>query len=241
MLARVVFTFVVAMVAAGCPQGSQELAGVDDDGIAPEPTSPRGCFEDADCELASTTCCECPSFALAAGDPKLDACEDVNCPPPEATCARLRAVCEQSRCEVACEAQPVTMSCVDGFATDAAGCLIDACAEPATECTSDAQCAQTRADCCGCARGGSDTAVAAGDRAAYDQALGCSGAEACPEVSTCVAAETPQCAQGTCKLIAGEPPGDACGRPDLAACPAGKTCTVNADKTADLHGVGVCR
>jgi hypothetical protein len=71
--------------------------------------------------------------------------------------------------------------------------------------------------------------------------LGCTGNEVCPEVSTCEIAKTPQCAQGTCKLIAGDVPADACGRPDLPACPEGTVCTVNANNTADLHGVGVCR
>jgi len=75
----------------------------------------------------------------------------------------------------------------------------------------------------------------------YDQQLGCTGNEVCPEVSSCVAAETPQCAQGSCKLIAGGFPAEACGRPDLPPCGVGKVCTVNANDPANKHGVGVCR
>jgi hypothetical protein len=120
--------------------------------------------------------------------------------------------------------------------------LIDACA-PATPpaCTKDLDCVESRADCCGCERGGNNTAVPATSRASYDAALGCTGNESCPEVSTCVVEETPQCAQGKCKLIAGPLPADACGRPDLAPCGDGKVCTVNASDPASKHGVGVCR
>ena len=231
-----------AALLAGCPQaGGADTQAADDEGNSPDPgTSARGCFEDSDCALASLTCCACKSFAVSQNDPKLDACSDVDCPPQQSTCSRVRAVCEQNLCEIACEPQAVGMSCADGFATDAAGCLIDACAQPKNECATDSQCTRARADCCGCARGGDDTAVSTADLAAHDKALGCTGSESCPGVNTC-GAETPQCAQGECKLIAGDLPADACGRPDLPPCAAGKTCTVNASKTADLHGVGVCR
>ena len=233
----------LALVAglAACPQGASDspLAVGDDEANPPEPGA-RGCSVDEDCALAAAACCECPTIAVAAGDPKLDACSDVDCMDPAPTCSRVRAVCEENLCEVKCEPQAVAMSCANGYATDAAGCLIDACAEPQSECTFDDECVQTRADCCGCARGGSDTAVPTDERSGFDAALGCTGNEACPEVSTCVAAELPRCAQGSCKLIAGELPADACGRPDLPACELGKTCTVNANNTADLYGVGVC-
>lgn len=231
------------MLAGGCPQGTTNLAASDDDGNAPEPGTTRAyCNDDLDCELAARTCCECPTFALGASDPKLDACSDVDCPPMQSTCSRIHAVCERNVCAVACEPLAVTRDCTAGFASDPAGCLVDACAQPTTPmCGKDSDCVETRADCCGCERGGNNTAVPAQTRASYDEALGCAGGESCPEVSTCVAGETPQCAQGKCQLIAGPLPGDACGRPDLAPCAAGKVCTINASDPATKHGVGVCR
>jgi hypothetical protein len=238
------FTTSVALALAGCPQGQSDLAGVgDDDGNEPDPNPTQAfCIDDSDCELAGRTCCECPTFALGAGDPKLDACESVMCPPPAMTCSKINAVCEQNQCKVACEAVVVTQTCATGFATDAAGCLIDACAAAsAPTCSKDTDCVQTRADCCGCARGGNDTAVPAAQRASFDASLACAGDESCPEVFTCAPDETPQCAQGQCKLIAGGLPADACGRPDLPACTGGTVCTVNANDPANKHGVGVCR
>ncbi len=231
----------IVMLLAACPQGSADLAGVNDPNLPDESGAVPQCFDDTDCELASKTCCQCPTFALPASDPKLGACNDVSCPPMNGTCSRVRAACDMGACVVACEAVPVTMTCADGFALDAAGCLIDACATPRTDCTTDTDCVRTRADCCGCTRGGSDTAVPRGQLASHDQMLGCTGGELCPDVNACDAGETPQCAQGSCKLIAGGLPADACGRPDLPACPQGTTCTVNASDPANLHGVGVCR
>lgn len=229
------------MLLAACPQGDTELAAVGDDkGIDPNAPATE-CFDASDCELAGKSCCECKSFALPASDPKLSACDNVPCPPPNMTCPKIHATCDRGKCVVACEPQAITMSCVDGFASDMAGCLIDACAQPKTDCTIDSQCVRTRADCCGCVRGGKDTAVPTATRGTFDTSLNCTGSASCPEVDTCVADETAQCAQGECRLIAGDIPPQACGRPDLPACPVGKTCTVNADTTADKHGVGVCR
>lgn len=241
VMLRSLSILLVVLGAAACPGAvGDETAAVDPG--APDNANPgsRGCVDDLDCVPAAKTCCECPTFATSVSDPKLDACSDVDCPPMMGTCSRVRAVCEENLCELRCEPAAVTKTCVDGFAADAAGCLIDACAQPANECAQDTDCVRTRADCCGCTRGGSDTAVAKADQLFFDASLGCSGTEQCPGVNTC-SPETAQCAQGSCKLIAGDLPPDACGRPDLPACPAGRTCTVNASKTADLHGVGVCR
>jgi hypothetical protein len=226
----------------GCPQAHTDASNLGDDGGPMEPGTKSSCVDDEDCELAGRTCCECPTFSLGAGDPKVDACDSVMCPPPQSTCSMIRAVCVKNQCAVACEPVAVTKTCVDGFAADAAGCLIDECAVVnAPACGGDGDCVETRADCCGCERGGSNTAVPVGVRASYDQELGCTGGESCPNVDTCVVDESPQCAQGTCKMIAGEVPADACGRPDLAPCANGAVCTVNANDPADKHGVGVCR
>jgi hypothetical protein len=228
------------MLLAACPQGNASLGEAGDDKSI-DPNAPDlACFDASDCELAGKSCCECKTFALPASDPKLGACDNVPCPPPQTACPKIHATCDHGKCAVACEPQAITKTCADGFASDMAGCLIDACAQPKADCSSDTQCVRTRADCCGCARGGKDTAVPAATRGAYDTNLGCTGTASCPEVNTCVVAETAQCAQGECRLIAGPAPVDACGRPDLPACPVGKTCTVNVSATADKHGVGVC-
>ena len=233
--------FVLLLVTlAACPQGGAELNAKGGDDLG-DPNSPApSCADDTDCELAGKTCCECKTFALPVGDPKLGACDNVQCPPPQASCSKIRAACERNQCVVKCDPQVVTKSCTDGYAKDMAGCLVDACAQAKTDCTTDNQCVRTRADCCGCLRGGKDTAVPLATRSSYDMGLNCgSSNSSCPEVNTC-AAETAQCAQGECRLIEGAIPADACGRADLPACPVGKTCTVNANATADKHGVGVC-
>ncbi|HLL21087.1 MAG TPA: hypothetical protein VK427_03100 [Kofleriaceae bacterium] len=238
---RLAFAIASSLLVAACPSRSKELTGADDS-APPDPNMSRSpCSRDADCELAGRTCCDCPTFALSFDDPKLDACRGVVCPPSGRTCSAIHAVCERNECKVACSPVVVTQSCETGFASDSTGCLIDACAQlPAPTCELDSDCVQTRADCCGCARGGADTAVPLAMRAAFDENLGCTGEEACPEANICDS-ETPQCAQGSCKLVAGTLPDDACGRPDLAACPDGQACTVNASDPANMHGVGVCR
>ena len=109
------------------------------------------------------------------------------------------------------------------------------------ECGLDSDCARVRDDCCGCERGGEDTAVLASQVAAHDAALNCSANPACPEVSTCAPDLAARCVQGTCSLVSGGLPADACGRADLAACPVSQVCTVNADEQATMYGVGVCR
>jgi hypothetical protein len=50
-----------------------------------------------------------------------------------------------------------------------------------------------------------------------------------------------RCVQGECALVSGALPANACGRADLAACPMGERCTVNANDQATMYGVGVCQ
>jgi hypothetical protein len=110
---------------------------------------------------------------------------------------------------------------------------------PAGGCTADTDCARTRADCCGCQRGGFDTAVLAANRATFDASLMCSAQPFCPGVDTCTA-DVPTCVAGRCALVSPTLPAGACGRPDLPACPAGEVCIANASDQANMHGVGVC-
>jgi len=242
-MSRLVFALVVMFAAAGCPQSAREDAAnlPGDDQDDPAPGTKASCGDDSDCELAGRTCCECKTIALSMADPKLDACDSVSCPPPQnMMCPKVRAACVENKCTVACIPVAATMSCANGFAADSAGCLVDVCAQAKNECTINSDCTRTRADCCGCARGGNDRAVAIAAQSNFDKALGCTGSEVCPDVTTCNPDESAQCAQGECRLIEGGLPAGACGRPDLPACGTGFVCVVNASDSANLHGVGVC-
>lgn len=198
------------------------------------------CLEDRDCVAAAATCCDCPEFAVNVGDPAHRACTGVTCPGQRGCEPNVRAACDQGDCVLACVELACPVSCPSGYAIDPTGCLSCTCAAPEPGgCAADADCVQTRADCCGCAQGGQDTAVVASERASYDAMLGCPAAPACPAVDVCEPEAAPRCVQGRCELTSGLPPG-ACGRADLPACPAGAVCTVNASDAASMQGVGVC-
>jgi hypothetical protein len=203
-------------------------------------TAPLECVVDADCVAAGATCCECPTYAAPAADVGA-ACGQVACPRDPMCPANVRARCEPAahRCVLACAPMACPTACPTGYATDAAGCLSCECAPAASGCVADTDCVEVPADCCGCAGGGADTAVAAADVAAHRAALGCPPAPACPGVDVCDLAATPRCARGACTLAALPPA--ACGRPDLPACPAGQACTINASPGADELGLGVCQ
>ncbi len=236
----------VLVVTAGCPSRADEALGVGDDddknGSAPEPGSSSSCTRDTDCATAAATCCECPTFAVNVDDPAHRACSGVMCPDPMTCEGNVRAACDAGRCVLACVPMACPAACPTGYAIDpATGCLGCACSATNTVgCTADTDCVQTRADCCGCDQGGEDTAVLAGQRASFDASLGCSGEQACPSVDVCDASAAPRCIQGRCELVGGDLPANACGRPDLPACPAGTTCTINASDQANQYGVGVC-
>ncbi len=237
-------------VLAGCPsRAANELTadgyGGDDD-RNPGGSEPAMCARDADCVLAGSHCCDCKTFAVSASDPTVKACAGVVCPgdPTGATCPQgARAACVERACEVVCEPLACDSSCEGGYATDpSTGCLSCACAGSPTlsGCMRDSDCVQTRADCCGCAAGGADTAVLASERDAFDAQLACPTAPLCPGTNTCDPAAEPRCIGGQCQLTASSPPPNACGRPDLPPCPAGTVCTVNTEPDANEQGVGVC-
>ncbi|MGE0548028.1 MAG: hypothetical protein AB7O24_22060 [Kofleriaceae bacterium] len=200
---------------------------------------PFECAIASDCMAASTTCCDCPTFAMPTADG--DACSGVVCPVPMDCPSNLEPVCINRHCELACAPIACELSCAYGFATSSTGCLSCECATPPPGgCTQDADCARTRADCCGCEQGGTDTAVLADAVASYDNELNCPPEPQCPtQTNTCDPNLTAQCVQGACELAAVPPP-SACGRSDLPVCPDGTVCTVNANDQANHHGVGVC-
>ena len=229
---------------AGCPSQSKDaiLTNNSDAGnMFGNPTPAVPCFDDTDCALGAATCCACPSFPVAAKDPGQKACGSINCP-PMACPTNIRAACTNGSCQVACAATTCANSCSSGFASDGNGCLTCDCFQPTSDsCARDTDCAEVAAECCGCARGGADFAILASQAAAYEASLNCPQSPACPNQNTCVPGAAPHCIQGSCLLESPEPlPQNACGRPDLAACPAGQVCVLNADSTADRLGVGVC-
>lgn len=227
----------------GCHEDAETLAGVPDDGTGGVGGGAglSSCTVDDDCATAAATCCECPTFAVGLGDPANRACDGVACPGQETCPANVRAACDEGQCVLACVAMACPAACPTGYALDPTGCLSCACAAPQLSgCVVDTDCVQTRADCCGCARGGEDLAVLASERAAHDAALGCPAAPLCPSIDVCEPDAAPRCIQGRCELTGGSLPAGACGRPDLPECPAGTQCTINESDLANEYGVGVC-
>jgi hypothetical protein len=203
------------------------------------------CASDADCVGAASSCCMCPTFALPASSGWGAACAQTMCGPAP-SCSEVKPSCEGGTCVLACAPLACDLSCAGGFAVDAAGCQLCACEATANapECTVDVDCVRVPADCCGCAKGGVDTAIPAGDVASHDATLMCPTQPACPGVDVCTPGAAPRCDGGRCTL--GDPtgsspplPAGACGRPDLPACASGR-CMLNTSDAAETAGVGVC-
>lgn len=240
------FLAVAALAAlAGCFTAYEGTAA--DDGLG----APVQCEVAADCVLAGPSCCDCPSYATPASSGWLETCANVDCTPPtDGTCAPLTAECQAGTCVAVCAPTTCDTACPTGYAPDASGCLTCACAPTSAPaaCLLDTDCVQVPADCCGCARGGADTAVPAAEADTHVMNLGCPanpGEVPCPEVTTCAADVGPRCILGQCVLgdsSLGPPPlpPGACGRADLPACPAGQACVINQDPAGNPLGVGVC-
>lgn len=246
----VVLATLIALAACDLPPPRDEAAGDDDLGpVAAE------CVTADDCVLAASTCCGCPDFAM----PDLgwqDGCEVVECPSPDpdpadpqgAGCAPVVAACDRGTCTVACALVACDLTCADGFVMDDAGCLRCACAgaeDPVSECVDDAECVRVPADCCGCARGGADAAAPADEADSRVDQLDCPADPAdaaCPEIDVCDPTLAPRCVAGRCTLAGPPPASDGlCGAPDLAPCPDGTVCVLNADEGATRAGLGTCR
>jgi hypothetical protein len=234
------------VVLAACPQSNEadrsgEIPG-DAGGFGTGGNGKSACKVSADCVPAAATCCDCPAFAINVDDPAHRACTGVTCPGNRTCPDNVTAACEQGFCVLACVEMACSETCAAGYTIDPTGCLSCACAVPEPYgCMVDGDCVETRADCCGCQRGGMDTAVLASEQASFDAALHCSGTTTCPQVPACEPDVSPHCIQGRCELTSssGLPPG-ACGRADLPACPASSVCTVNTSDQVNMQGVGVC-
>ncbi|MEO8702542.1 MAG: hypothetical protein ABI867_21030 [Kofleriaceae bacterium] len=237
-------TILLLVFATGCPGVSAESAADNSDDDAGQ-GPPGTCFADNDCVPAAATCCECPTFATSASDPNTRACGQVECPP--SVCPdNVEAACdtEANQCTLRCKPLACDATCEFGYAIDPSGCLSCTCASPVTDldaCMFDTDCVRTREDCCGCVRGGEDTAVLATEQPRFDAALMCDAMPFCPDPqTTSCAGEAPRCVQGQCELLSDIPAG-ACGTTALGPCPAGEVCTVNASDQANLYGLGLCR
>lgn len=248
---RIWFVALVVLL-AGCPGRAENdaLGGGDDQGSGSGSGGGGApyieCHDANDCVAAGPKCCDCPTHSVPADDPAQAACMNVDCPPQNNCGSPMEADCVSGRCTLVCSAVPcdasVSDSCAVGFDTDANGCLVCACAAPTlNECGADADCARVEADCCGCDQGGNDTAIPAGQVAAHEAQLMCPQNPSCPEVNTCAPELSARCVAGTCTLVSGSLPANACGRSDLPPCPQGEACTVNANDQATMQGVGVCQ
>jgi hypothetical protein len=197
------------------------------------------CTSSTDCTLAGATCCACPSYAIASDDPSVTACGGVSCPFQE--CAgNVQPSCVAGSCEMTCLPMPCDASCPSGFLLDPDGCLTCACAAP-DDCGSNGDCVDTRADCCGCALGGSDTAVVTGT-----PPLACPADPQCPGDDTCDTTAQALCVAKRCFLLTATdlalPAGTTlCGRgAGSSTCPDGSVCTINQLPQASVQGAGVC-
>jgi hypothetical protein len=202
------------------------------------------CGSNADCALAATTCCECPSFAVNVDDPSYAGCKDVTCSPAPSCpfSANAEAQCKGNFCVLVCLPMGCPTSCPAGFAIDpATGCLSCMCTDSISpaNCNVDSDCVRTRADCCGCVHGGSDTAVRASQQAAFDASLDCPPDPTCPSVNSCNSDLLARCIDGACELAPAAPAG-ACGSAGLPACSGSASCTINVDPDASAQGLGVC-
>lgn len=255
--------YALALAAVAALAGCPSLASEDNDPGGYVPPQGGGgdigeCAIDSDCRAAGPTCCECPTHALPATSESFDACDDASNCDPGGDCALTEAVCASGQCVLQCAAVSCELSCESGFRADDFGCLTCECEEPltgGTMCADDLDCVQVPADCCGCARGGADTAVPAADAEAFTGAFDCDSQPACPDVDVCDADSEPRCVNGTCQLAAGggdngedadggasAPQPAYCGTPEYPPCPAGSECVLNDPDAndANMAGVGVC-
>lgn len=251
--------FVAILAQAGCFNSSGESLSADEDrgddddsGGGAESPEANECAIAPDCVPAGSTCCECPAFAVAASSGYEEGCSDVACDPAPTGCALTEPACVGGRCQLICSSIITERVCPTGFERDDFGCLLDACAEAGgqgSECDLDDDCVQVPADCCGCARGGSDTAVPAGTEDDYSDGLQCPPEPSCPDVDVCDPSAAPRCIGGTCQLASPPsdpddgPPSVLCGTADAPPCPEGQMCVLNHPDAGDATQVaaGSCQ
>jgi hypothetical protein len=203
----------VLLQAVAC-SGSSNMQGQEP--LSPAP-SPPVCTGDADCTTVPQACCTCPSLSLSL--PQAEdwlrrlACDDQRCAETPATgCAPVASRCLSGECvlEQACVPLRCTLSCAEGYESDAAGCGVCSCREgtwnggPPSNlfagCLSDADCIRVPLDCCGCEKGGVSTAVSQAAAGEHAKNQGCSTAPACSNVDAC-GPDVPRCLNNVCRLL----------------------------------------
>jgi len=225
------------LLLAGCPTSAKQALDETGDGAGSSPV--LECQRAADCAPAGAKCCDCPTHAVPTTDASYRACLDVMCQ-PKSCGSPTYADCDAGKCVLKCSPVECNQSCGDGFVTDDNGCLTCECAPTQGECSIDTDCARVANDCCGCDNGGEDTAVPVSQIQAHDGKLMCPANPSCPGGNSCAPDLAARCVQGACALVSGTLPPNACGRADLAVCAVDTVCTLNADDTATMEGVGVC-
>jgi hypothetical protein len=206
------------------------------------------CATDGDCLLAGASCCSCPSYAAPANNAAITGCNGVSCPLNECS-NNVQPGCVAGSCQMEClplycPTGTGSDGCQYGFALAPDGCLTCDCAGPG-DCQTDDDCAEVSADCCGCERGGSDTAVGSDDVGNHQAGLQCSANLQCPGIDACDPDAQVRCFATNCYLVPGvdvtfPPNAFLCGRAGLAACPGDTFCTINALAAANAQGVGIC-
>ena len=239
----IVWLFVVA-----CGQLQADRSSVDE-GENGSPGAAAECWLDSDCEPAAISCCECATFAVPLGSGPQGECDSDNCEPASNCSSLAQPACLAGLCDLSCQTVPATRVCETGFRRDGFGCLVDECESGAVDCLETTDCARVPADCCGCERGGKDTAVGASRVDEFLGELGCPQAPQCPGVNTCDPDASPECIASRCFLVvpaqgsgSGEPD-RLCGTAQLGPCPTGQMCILNdpVATQAGQFGVGVCR
>jgi len=253
---RIAATVLVVMW-AGCFGSQSETASLDG---ADDPSAPPECFVNTDCVPAGPSCCDSWTHSVPGSTNWEQSCEDVNCP-NNAVQPNAGAVCESGSCVLQCSPVVCDQTFTSGYASDSFGCLICESAGETTppsraECVADTDCVRIAADCCGCANGGTDTAVAASDLDDYLGGLGCKSSPSCPGVDVCQADLAPRCLNNACALLPSPAPDlspDAgtgvtggttfCGSADLPPCAEGQVCVLNAPGADDasMNGLGICQ
>lgn len=206
------------------------------------PGTDNFCGSDADCELASSACCECPTFALPTTAALAGGCGEVDCGSATNSCnPNVHAACIQSACALQCTPLECDLSCADGFVVDASGCLTCACAAPPQDaCGSADACVEIPGDCCGCALGGKDIAILQSQVAAFQAGLDCPPDPQCPGNDTCDAGAHATCEQDRCELVDNaDQPANECGLPSDPGC-GSDVCVINSIDAANARHVGVC-
>ena len=242
------------MIGAGCVSSAAERSLETDEPSPGAGLNGLECHEASDCVAASSSCCECPTFAVPKTAGYEDVCDGAGCSPPD-VCSATRVGCHGGSCVLECATIPAAecaTPCPSGYMRDEFGCLTCTCVPEGVgdsgECMVNSDCVRVSADCCGCERGGQDRAIPKSEADSFEDGMGCQTDSPCPEVSVCDD-RVPQCVEQTCVLAGNSDPESApptahfCGYDGALPCPEGTQCVLNEPGFDDANelGVGTCQ